>query len=128
MVKARVQVFSLKNAISFICTCKREYLVPTFVRFRVANPYLADSGMIRQCRENILQVELKFKKHPLNRTTGYLNRLDQELKQSVPHIVYVRLYSISPKIVNRKMNEIGRTNESKLNQLRTDKLRHMPQQ
>jgi hypothetical protein len=54
--------------------------------------------------------------------------LDEELKRSVPHIVYVRLSSISEEIVNRKMNKVDVTHESKLGRLRADKLRRMPQQ
>jgi hypothetical protein len=128
MVKAQIQIHTVKSAISFINTCKREDLVPTFVRFRVASPYLANSRTVRECQQKILQGELKFKKNLLSRATRHFNRLDEELKRSVPHIVYVRLWSISDEIVDRKMNKVKVTQESKLERLRADKLRRIPQQ
>ncbi len=54
--------------------------------------------------------------------------MDEELKRSVPHIVYVRLWSISEEIVNRKMSKVEVTHESKIGRLRADKLHRMPQQ
>jgi len=128
IVIAQIQIYTVKSAISFINTCKQEDLAPTFIRFRVANPYLANSPTVRQCQQKILQGELNFKRNLLNRTKRHFNRLDEELKRSVPHIIYVRLWSISDEIVNRKMNEVQVTNESKLAKLRADKLGRMPQQ
>jgi hypothetical protein len=49
LAKAQIQIYTFKSAISFINTCKRENLVPTFVRFRVANPYLANSRTVPEC-------------------------------------------------------------------------------
>lgn len=122
MVKTRIQIDTLKSAIAFINTCKREGLAPTFVRFRIANPHLANSRTVRKCQETILQGELKFKRRSLKQTTRHFKRLKDELRESVPHIIYVRLFSISEEIVNKKMNKIKVTHESKLNKLRADKL------
>ena len=47
--------------------------MPTFVQFLLANSRHVNTRMVRKCRERLLQ---------------------DELTQSVPHIIYVRLTSI----------------------------------
>lgn len=116
-VKEQIRIYRLKSAIAFILTCKNEDLIPIFARFRLANPYIADAKLRQKCARHILQAEMKFKQRLLSRTTRYLRRLNAELKQSVSHIVYIRLQSISQEIVKRKMDEIERTHEKKLNGL-----------
>ncbi|CAF3769979.1 unnamed protein product [Rotaria sp. Silwood1] len=126
-VKEQLRIRRLKSAIAFILTCKNENLIPIFARVRLANPYIADAKLRQKCARNILQAEMKFKQHLLSRTTKYLRRLDTELKQSVSHIIYIRLQSISQEILKEKMDEIERTHETKLNGLREKKQRRAPQ-
>ncbi|CAF1678176.1 unnamed protein product, partial [Adineta ricciae] len=66
--------------------------------------------------------EIKFKYRLISRTKKFLKQLDLELKQCVPHLIYVRLQSISQKIVKKRMNQIGNGQENKLNGLRAAKL------
>jgi hypothetical protein len=109
LVKTRIQICKLNLAILFIRTCRSENLVPTFVRFRVAIPRLANYKLIQRCRDDILRDELKFKRHLLSQTAKHMARLDRELKETVSHIVYVRLVSISNEIVNKKLVAIEHT-------------------
>jgi hypothetical protein len=122
-VKEQIRICKLKRAIAFIRTCKNEDLIPTFARFRLANPCIADAKLRQKCARHILQAEMKFKQRLLSQTTKYLRRLDAELKQSVSHIVYIRLQSISQEIVKKKMSVIERTQETKLGVLRSNKIR-----
>jgi hypothetical protein len=127
LVRTRVEICKLNLAILYIRTCQNENLVPTFVRFRVAIPRLADSKVIRQCQNSILQDELKFKRHRLRQTTKHMARLDQELKEAVPHMIYVRLMSISTEIVNKKLVEIQDSHKGKLDILRAKYSSYTPQ-
>ncbi|CAF3838576.1 unnamed protein product [Rotaria sp. Silwood1] len=126
-VTEQLRIRRLKSAIAFIFTCKNENLIPIFARVRLANPYIADAKLRQKCARNILQAEMKFKQHLLSRTTKYLRRLDAKLKQSVSHIIYVRLQSISQEILKKKVGKIEKTHETKLNGVREKKQRRAPQ-
>jgi hypothetical protein len=84
LVGTRVEMCKLNLAILYVRTFQNENLVPNFVRFRVAMPRLADSKVIRQCRNSILRDELKFKRHLLRQPIKHMALLDQELKAGVP--------------------------------------------
>ncbi|CAF1508570.1 unnamed protein product [Adineta steineri] len=122
LVTARIQVVTLKYAISFMTTCKTERLWPTFVRFHVSIPRLATSKVVQQCREKILQEELKFKKRLLHQTGKHVARLEEELKQIIPPLSYVRLQSISNEFVSSKTRIIVARHQGKLESLRMKKL------
>jgi hypothetical protein len=121
-VKEQLRICKLKSAVAFIRTCKNEDLIPTFARFRLANSCIADAKLRQKCAPHILQAEMKYKQCLLSRTTKYLKRLDAELKQSVSHIVYIRLQSISQEIVKRKMSGMESTHETKLDVSRANKI------
>jgi hypothetical protein len=125
-VKKQIRICALKSAIAFILTCKNEDLIPTFARFHLANPHIADTKLRQKCARHILQAEMKYKQRLLSRTARYLRRLDAELKQSVSHIIYIRLQSISQEIVKRQMSKIERTHKTKLGALREKKIRRAP--
>ena len=128
IVKEQRRICQLKSAVAFILTCKNEHLIPTFARFRLANPRIADAKLRQKCTHHILQAEIKFKQCLLSQTARHLRRIDAELKQSVSDIVYIRLQSISQELVKRKMDKIERTHERKLAALREKKTKHTPQQ
>jgi len=121
-VKEQVRISKLKSAVTSIRTCKNEDLIPTFARFRLANSRIADAKLKQKCASHILQAEMRYKQCLLSRTAKYLKRLDAELKQSVSHIVYIRLQSISQEIVTRTMSGIESTHETKLDVLRANKI------
>jgi hypothetical protein len=128
LVKARIQMCKLNHDISFIRTCKTENLVPVFLRFRVAIPRLANSKLIRQCRDNILEDELKFKREVLRQTVRHIARLKMELQQAVPRLIFIRLASISQEIVNKKSWAFENTHKTKLDGLRAKNLYYVPPQ
>ena len=101
-VKEQLRLYRLKSAIKFILTCKNENLIPTFARFHLANPRIADAKLRQKCARHILQAEMKFKQRLVSQTAKFLRRLDAELKQSVPHMIYIRLQSISQEILKKK--------------------------
>jgi len=127
LLRARVEICKLNLAILYIRTCQNENLVPNFVRFRVAIPRLADSKVMRQCQNSILQDELKFKRHLLRETTKHMARLDQELKEAVLHMIYVRLMSISTETVNKNLVKIQDSHKGKLDTLRAKSSSYTPQ-
>ena len=120
-VKEKIRIYRYESSIQFILTCKNEDLIPIFARFRLANPYIADAKLRQKCARPIMQAEMKFKQRLLRQTKRYLRRLNAELKQSLPHIVYIRLQTISQEILKKKMHQIEGTHEKKLNSLREKK-------
>ncbi|CAF1528844.1 unnamed protein product [Adineta ricciae] len=89
-----------------------------FRKFRVSIPRLANSQTIRQCQDKILQDELDFKRHCLRHFAKHVAPLEQQLKENVPHMIYVGLMIISGEIVNKRMTKIQDKHSSKLNRLR----------
>ncbi|CAF1199748.1 unnamed protein product [Adineta ricciae] len=102
-------------------------IFPTFVQFRVAIPRLANSKTIRQCQDNILRDELQFKREFLRQAAKHLARLDQALKEAVPHIIYVRLKSISTELVNKKLIIMQNKHKNKLDYLRAKYFAYVPE-
>jgi hypothetical protein len=117
-VKTHIRLYKLKYDLQFLRTCKRENLMPNFTKIRLANPYLYNYKLIYQCRLNILQAELKFKKKIFTQTYKHAVRLKKELKECVPHLIFVRLETIMEQIVLRKMVKVQETQEIKLETLR----------
>jgi hypothetical protein len=82
-VKTHIRLYKLKYDLQFLRTCKRENLMPNFTKIRLANPYLYNFKLIYQCRLNILQAELKFKKKIFTQTYKHAVRLKKLLAQSL---------------------------------------------
>ena len=122
IVKIHLKKNKLKQDLSFIRTCKKEELIPTFARIRLANPRIRDSKLIRQCSMNILQAEIKCKKRELTTCFRHISRLNIELKNNVSHIVHTRLQSIINQIVLKSNNNVEKRHMKKLNRLRGDKI------
>ncbi|CAF1614524.1 unnamed protein product [Adineta ricciae] len=127
LMKTRIEICKLNLAVLYIRTCRNENLVPTFVQFRVAIPRLANSKTIRQCQDNILRDELQFKREFLRQAAKHLARLDQALKEAVPHIIYVRLKSISTELVNKKLIIMQNKHKNKLDYLRAKYFAYVPE-
>ncbi|CAF1678379.1 unnamed protein product, partial [Adineta ricciae] len=121
-VKTRLQLDKLRCDLTFIRTCKREELIPTFARIRLANPYLRNSKVARQCAEAVLQGEMKFKKRLLTQSHRHSNRLLQEFNQCVPRLISIRLRSIAEQIVAKRRERVETQHLSNLNKLRCKKV------
>ena len=117
-VKTHIRLNKLKYDLEFLRTCKRENLLPNFTRIKLANSALYTSKLIYQCRLNILQAELKYKKRIFTQTYKHANRLKNEIKISVPHLTFVRLQRIMDEIVLKKSIEVQVNQEKKLHNLR----------
>jgi hypothetical protein len=117
-VKTHLRLYKLKHDLDFMRTCKREQLLPNFTRIRLANPSLYNSKLIKQCRFNILQAEIKFKKKIYTQTYRHLIRLNSTLKENVPPLIFARLKTILYEIVRNKMIKVEKTHEIKLQTLR----------
>ncbi|CAF1520615.1 unnamed protein product, partial [Didymodactylos carnosus] len=105
----------------FLKACKKEELIPKFVRFRLANPRLATDKLIHKCYGNILQAEIRYKKKELTHLHRFVRRQKEELKHSIPNIVYLRLCTIATAIVSLKILQWRRGHEKKLSMLRSEK-------
>lgn len=117
-VKLYLRIHKIRQDILFIRTCKREDLVPTFARIRLANPYLRYTKVHYACSKLILEGELKFKKHLLSRTYRHMINLRDELQQCVPNIIFNRLNVIREEILLKESTKIQATHANKLNSLR----------
>ena len=118
-VKIRLQLCKLQHDLIFIRTCKREGLVPTFARIRLANPRLTHTRVIQQCSQNILHAEIKYKKKLLSRMHRHYARLSQALRENFPRLIHIRLLSISDAIVNKRKARVVDKHALKLVKLRT---------
>ena len=122
-VKTHLKLNKLKHDMTFIRICKREKLMPNFTKIRLANPFLNGSKLIQQCSFNILQAELKFKKQIFTQTYRHSVRLDNALKELVPHLIYIRLQTIKKRIINKRMVVVKRIQESKLGRLKHNNIK-----
>ena len=120
-VKVHLRLHKIKSDLTFIKTCKREQLEATFTRFRVANPNIRDTQLVRQCREKILQAEINFKKKELSHHYRSKNRLVVALKNAVSHLVFTRLQTIVHQIELEASNNVEKRHSKKLEQLRQRK-------
>ena len=83
-VKVHLRIQTIRNDLLFIRTCKKEELIPTFARIRIANPHLRYTKVHYECSKRILQAELNYRKRLLTYTHRHLTRLTSMLKDSVP--------------------------------------------
>ena len=79
-VKVHLRIQTIRNDLLFIRTCRREELIPTFARIRIANPHLRYTKVHYECSQRILQAELKYKKRLLTHTHRHATRLKSMLK------------------------------------------------
>ena len=117
-VRLHVKMNKLKHHLRFIRNCKREKLIPTFARIRLANRNLRSNKVIWQCSMKILQAEMKYKKRELSRCFRFRTRLAENLKNNISSIVYVRLQSILHQIVKKSNDKVEQRHTKKLNHLR----------
>ncbi|CAF4033849.1 unnamed protein product [Rotaria sp. Silwood1] len=83
--KSLIKLNKIKHDLSFLKTCKKEKLIPKFVRFHVTPTHAIYKKAIRQCYQQILTDEIKYKKRQLTKEYHISNNLHNSKKWNVTH-------------------------------------------
>ena len=78
--KASFKISKLKCDLNFLKSCKRENLLPTFVRFKIPLTYERHKTAIQNCYREILKNEINVKKRQLSQLYRICNNLKLRLK------------------------------------------------
>ena len=84
----------LEVDIDFLETCVRHDVIPTFVRFKVANHNLRTSSTYTECQKRLLHTELGNKSNVLKETKQELATLYTRLRQTISYLDFGHIHSI----------------------------------
>ena len=62
--------------------CKKNSVVPTFIRFKLANRDLNNSHVYRKCQFRLLEEEIKSKRKKINTLENDTQRVKEELQRT----------------------------------------------
>ena len=103
--------------LSFLKKCKKNNVLPSFVKFRISETYNRHQTLINDCYQRILINEIKLKKKNLSFYHRYSNRLITQMLNILDPIVYTRTRSIIERLIFQKRTEWGIIHEKKFNQI-----------
>ena len=89
--------FKFKKAtldLDFLYYCRNNNLIPTFLKFKLANKTLANSDVYKLCQQKLLPAEIEEKKRVINEHKNNHYKLPTEIKQQVNPIDFVHISSI----------------------------------
>lgn len=95
----------LHSDLRFLKCCKKQNLVPNFLKFKVSNRNLQQSKSYRKCQQFFLNTEIKNKEKQIKYTSNKHSDLEKQLKESVSWIDFTHLSSL---IEQRNVNSISR--------------------
>ncbi|CAF2134469.1 unnamed protein product [Rotaria magnacalcarata] len=118
--KSLIKLNKIKHDLFFLKTCKKENLIPKFVRFRVSPTHLCYRNAILQCYQRILNDEIKYKKRQL--TKEY--RLSKNLQDAIYNDIHIddiiQLQNIFESLILEKSSNWTSTHKKKLESLRNE--------
>ena len=100
--------------INFLTGCVEHELLPTFVRFKVANAQLHGSKAHKDCQLRLLRQELLNKKNKLAFLTKRLLHLKSEVANSVSWIDFAHISNIFLKYNDNRLTKARLVQEKKL--------------
>ena len=89
--------FKFKKAtfdLDFLYCCRNNNLIPTFLKFKLANKTLANSDVYKLCQQKLLSAEIEEKKRVINEHKNHHYKLLTEIKQQVNPIDFAHISSI----------------------------------
>ena len=125
--------FKFKRAtldLDFLYYCRNNNLIPTFLKFKLANKTLANSDVYKLCQQKLLLAEIEEKKRVINEHKNHHYKLLTEIKQQVNPIDFAHISSIflmcndkniqkwkevqDHKIIKLSKNSLSRNNPNKV--------------
>ena len=100
--------------INFLTVCVEHELLPTFVRFKVANAQLHGSKAHKDCQLRLLRQELLNKKNKLAFLTKRLLHLKSEVANSVSWIDFAHISNIFLRYNDNRLTKARLVQEKKL--------------
>lgn len=116
----------LEIDIDFLETCIRHDVIPTFVKFKVANQGIRQSNVYRKCQEEILKVELQNKSTTLIQAKEDLGTMYRKLKLTISYLDFGHIYSTITNGNERSIELIKLTQSKKLDKLLMDYNKEKP--
>ena len=89
--------FKFKKAtlhLDFLYYSRNNNLIPTFLKFKLANKTLANSDVYKLCKNKLLTAEIEEKKRVINEHKNHHYKLLTEIKQQVNPIDFAHISSI----------------------------------
>ena len=100
--------------ISFLYTCRMNYVVPNFVKFRLYKKSLYNSQFYQEATNALLNHEITFKERLSKKLLTKLNQLQQSLKNSLSLLDIIFIQSKLATYINTYSNRISATHNKKL--------------
>jgi hypothetical protein len=116
--KTRLRIAKIRLDLTYLKTCKKENLLPTFVRFRPPVFHQRYNSSLIQCYRDILNVEIKLKKRELSQLYRHSNRLKTDLSTHLDQLVFTRVISIIESLILQSQTKWSLVHTNKLIKLR----------
>ena len=100
--------------IQFLENCLKNDLIPTFVKFKVANHRLKTSKVYKECQIKLLRQEILEKKKRLNSLNKIVRLLNAEIRSKVRWIDFAHISGFFIAHNDRNLNKVRLTHEKKL--------------
>ena len=80
--------------LEFLLTCQQRNVIPTFLKFRLANRNLHGSSPYRTCQQSLLAREITNKKRELRTLTSSLDKVKKELQVQLSSIDFTHICTL----------------------------------
>ena len=78
----------------FLLDCKKNGVIPKFLRFKLANKHLNNSHVYRKCQHRLLEEEIKSKRKRINTLENDTQRFKEELQRTFSVLVFSYICSL----------------------------------
>ncbi|CAF1562230.1 unnamed protein product [Adineta ricciae] len=116
--KYQLKLSKTKLDLDLLRTCKREKIIPDFVRFKIPSTHQHHRQAINNCYEQMVIHELKLKKCKLSRLYRIIRNFKTLICLDLNHLHICRVERIIHRIVASKELEIKESHQNKLNKFR----------
>ena len=111
----RTKLSKSKCDIDFLLTCKRNNLIPTFARTKLA--VKVNFKLRNKMSRQIIEAELKNKHRKKNILLNKIKKRQEELKSRVGYVTYVVFYHNINKVISKKRTDWMKTHHKKIEAL-----------
>ena len=116
--KAYTKICKIRLVLKFIRTCRKEHLVPTFIRFRLPPLYIRYESSFKKCHQDMLKCEMKSKKRALSKLYRQLGHIKKELAKNLGHLTFRHILTIVHELSVTREIEYVTTHNKKIAMLR----------
>jgi hypothetical protein len=116
--KYQLMMSKTRLDLDFLRTCKREKLIPDFVRFKIPSTHQHHRRVINNCYEEMVCNELKYKKSRLSHLYRVIRDFKTLINLDLNHFYVCRIERIINKMVLLTERKMKITHHNKLNKFR----------